>query len=235
MLSFCLVHRVVPRQSRTARLRLSRLLLGMTLSLGLTNAAPAATVLVLGDSLSAAYGLSASQGWVSLLQQRLNRDPAFAPGRPHRVINASASGETSSGGLARLPRLLALHRPDVLVVELGGNDGLRGQPPQQLAQNLGRMVQLGQASGARVVLVGMRIPPNYGRAYTQAFAAVYPQVAQQSRVTLVPFLLDRVAGQPALMQADGIHPNAAAQPRLLDNMLPALKAAMAGVKQGKVP
>ena len=197
--------------------------LGLGLGLAASPAAQADTVMVLGDSLSAGYGIELSQGWVSLLQQRLNTDPAFARGRPHRVINASASGETSSGGLARLPRLLSQHRPDVLILELGGNDGLRGQPPAQLAQNLSRMVQLGQAQGSKVVLVGMRIPPNYGRAYTEAFAQVYPRVATQYHLPLVPFLLHQVAGQASLMQADGIHPNARAQPIMLRQVLPVLQ------------
>lgn len=197
-------------------------LVSMLLVGGVTTV-QAATILVLGDSISAAYGMAPQQGWVNLLQARLNTDPAFQKGRPHRVINASASGETSGGGLARLPALLKAHRPDVLVIELGGNDGLRGQPPALIAKQLTQMVRLGKQTGSKVILAGMRIPPNYGSVYTQAFHGLYSQVARQEKVTLVPFMLEGVGGNRSLMQADGIHPNQAAQPILLRNMLPAFK------------
>lgn len=180
--------------------------------------AVAGTLLVLGDSISAAFGLDTRQGWVSLLEQRL-----AAEGFDYQVVNASVSGDTSAGGLARLPTLLAEHRPDLLIVELGGNDGLRGQPPAQLQQNLAAMVQQARKAGTRVLILGMKLPPNYGLRYTTAFAEVFPQVAKEQDVALVPFLLEGAAGLPLMTQADGIHPTAAAQPRLLDNVWPALK------------
>lgn len=205
---------------RMTHLATAALLLSGLLASAMTQAA---TILVLGDSISAGYGMPLERGWVNLLQRRLNTDPAFARGRPHRVINASVSGETTSGGLARLPRLLATHRPDVLVIELGGNDGLRGQPPQLIASNLNRMIQLGKQSRATVVLAGMRIPPNYGNAYANAFYNVFGQVARQQRISHVPFFLEKVGGNPGLMQSDGIHPNVNAQQQLLNNILPVLK------------
>ena len=180
--------------------------------------AMAGTLLVLGDSISAAFGLDTRQGWVSLLEQRL-----AAEGFDYQVVNASVSGDTSAGGLARLPTLLAEHRPDLLIVELGGNDGLRGQPPAQLQQNLAAMVQQARKAGTRVLILGMKLPPNYGLRYTTAFADVFPQVAKEQDVALVPFLLEGAAGLPLMTQADGIHPTAAAQPRLLDNVWPTLK------------
>ena len=180
--------------------------------------AAAGTLLVLGDSISAAFGLDTRQGWVSLLEQRL-----AAEGFDYHVVNASVSGDTSAGGLARLPTLLAEHRPDLLIVELGGNDGLRGQPPAQLQQNLAAIVQSARASGARVLLLGMQLPPNYGARYNALFSQVYADVASAAQVPLLGFFLDGVGGVPALMQGDGIHPNAAAQPRLLDNLWPQLK------------
>ncbi|MBP8170706.1 MAG: arylesterase [Pseudomonas sp.] len=180
--------------------------------------AVAGTLLVLGDSISAAFGLDTRQGWVSLLEQRL-----AAEGFAYRVVNASVSGDTSAGGLARLPTLLAEHRPQLVIVELGGNDGLRGQAPAQLQQNLAAMVQQSQKAGAKVLILGMQLPPNYGVRYTTAFAAVFPQVANQTGAALVPFLLEGVGGVPALMQDDGIHPGAAAQAQLLDNVWLSLK------------
>ncbi len=177
----------------------------------------AKTLLVLGDSLSAAYGLPAEQGWVSLLEQELKQRRLA-----DRVVNASISGETSSGGLQRLPRLLADHRPDLVLLELGANDGLRGTPLQVMEQNLRRMVELSQASGAEVMLIGIRIPPNYGPQYTQRFYSIYPDLAREYRLPLVPFLLERVALKPQLMQPDGLHPTAAAQPILLQTVWPHL-------------
>lgn len=180
--------------------------------------AVAGTLLVLGDSISAAFGLDTRQGWVSLLEQRL-----AAEGFAYRVVNASVSGDTSAGGLARLPTLLAEHRPQLVIVELGGNDGLRGQPPAQLQQNLAAIIQSSRESGARVLLLGMQLPPNYGARYNALFSQVYADVAGAAQVPLLGFFLDGVGGVPALMQGDGIHPNAAAQPRLLDNLWPQLK------------
>ena len=180
--------------------------------------AVASTVLVVGDSISAGLGLETSQGWVNLLQKRLQTD-----GFDDKVVNASISGDTSAGGLARLPALLAEHKPSVVVIELGGNDGLRGQPPGQLQQNLAAMVDQAQKTGAKVLLLGMRLPPNYGERYNKAFAATFTEVAAQKQVPLVPFFLEGVGGVPELMQADGIHPAAGAQSKLLDNAWPALK------------
>ncbi|MBB1519785.1 arylesterase [Aquipseudomonas guryensis] len=180
--------------------------------------AMAGSVLVVGDSISAAFGMDTRQGWVALLEERLAEG-----GFPQSVINASISGDTSAGGLARLPTLLAQHQPELVIIELGGNDGLRGQAPAQLQQNLAGMVQLSQKAGAKVLILGMRLPPNYGQRYTTAFAEVFPKVAEEYGAALVPFMLEGVAGVPSMMQPDGIHPTTAAQPRLLDNVWPALK------------
>ena len=179
----------------------------------------APTVLVLGDSLSAAYGMRVEQGWVSLLQARLRTQ-----GYGHRVINASVTGETTGGGLARLPRALATHRPTVVIVELGGNDGLRGLPIADIRSNLESIVRLAQQAGAKVLLVGMRIPPNYGPAYTRQFHELFGTLARQRGLALVPFLLADVALDDTLMQPDGIHPTVAAQPRLLAAIWPPLES-----------
>lgn len=176
------------------------------------------TILILGDSISAGYGLEAREGWTALLQKRLDRE-----GYGYRVVNASVSGETTSGGSARLPRALRLHRPSVLVLELGANDGLRGLPLDVSRQNLAAMIEAAQDAGAKVLLLGMRIPPNYGPRYTQAFAHMYAGLAKQYKVPLVPFFMEKVALDPDLMQADGLHPDAAAQPLLLDTAWPALR------------
>jgi len=174
-------------------------------------------LLVLGDSLSAAYGIGQDRGWVALMQQRLAER-----GHPHRVVNASVSGETSAGGLARLPQLLGQHRPAVVVIELGANDGLRAIPAKVLGENLRAMIDLAQAGGARVLLLGIRLPPNYGAVFNTRFEKVYAEVAAEKGVALEPFFLRGVAEQRALMQPDGLHPGAEAQPVLLDNVWPAL-------------
>ncbi|WP_288128898.1 arylesterase [Microbulbifer sp.] len=181
------------------------------------------TLLVLGDSISAAYGLDEREGWVQLLRKRLAEN-----GLRVQVVNASVSGETSSGGVARLPRLLSEHSPSWLVLELGGNDGLRGYPPRALQQNLQRMVKLARAGGAEVLLLGMQMPPNYGKAYTKAFAAVYPKVAAAEQVPLIPFFLEPVALEEGAMQTDGIHPTAKAQPALLEHVWPCLETILKG-------
>ena len=180
--------------------------------------AQAGTVLVVGDSISAGFGLDSRQGWVDLLENRL-QEQGFA----HRVINASISGDTSAAGAARLPALLAAHHPEWVIIELGGNDGLRGLPPSQLQQNLTDMVRRSQKAGARVLILGMRIPPNYGVRYTTAFAAVFAEVANATGAALLPFLLEGAAGTVSMMQDDGVHPNASAQPLLLDNVWPSLQ------------
>jgi acyl-CoA thioesterase-1 len=182
------------------------------------QAALADTVLVVGDSISAAFGLDTRQGWVSLLEKHLAEQ-----GFEYRVVNASISGDTSAGGAARLPRLLAEHQPNLVIIELGGNDGLRGLPPAQLQQNLAAMVEASRDSGARVLLLGMLLPPNYGVRYTTAFAEVFSRLAEEQQVPLVPFFLDGVGGVPEMMQDDGIHPTAQAQPVLLENLWLTLK------------
>lgn len=178
----------------------------------------AGSVLVVGDSISAAFGLDTRQGWVALLQERL-----VEQGYDYRVINASVSGDTSAGGAARLPALLAEHRPDLVIIELGGNDGLRGQSPVQLQQNLASMIDKARLGDARVLLLGMRLPPNYGVRYTTAFAQVFTRLAEEKQVALVPFFLEGVGGVPGMMQNDGIHPAAGAQSILLNNVWPRLQ------------
>ena len=178
----------------------------------------AGTVLVVGDSISAAFGLETSQGWVQLLQQRLDTENL-----DHRVVNASISGDTSAGGLARLPALLAEYDPEVVIIELGGNDGLRGQSPKQLNRNLSAMVDLSRDADANVVLLGMRLPPNLGQRYTRAFEEAFDSLAAERNLPYVPFLLDGVGGVEGMMQADRIHPTASAQQQLLDNVWPVLE------------
>lgn len=178
----------------------------------------AGTLLVVGDSISAAFGLDSRQGWVALLEKRLDEE-----GFEHSVVNASISGDTSAGGAARLSALLAEHKPELVIIELGGNDGLRGQPPAQLQQNLASMIDKSQSAGADVLLLGMRLPPNYGARYTTSFAQVFADLAEQKKVPLVPFFLEGVGGVPGMMQADGIHPTESAQAVLLENVWPTLK------------
>jgi len=187
---------------------------------GTAEAAPAVprTIVVLGDSLSASYGVPVEQGWVALLQGRLKRE-----GYEYRVVNASASGETTGGALVRLPRTLEVQKPSVVIVELGGNDGLRGLPIPDVRRNFDAILGLAKQAGARTLLVGMRIPPNYGPAYTRAFHDLYGELASRHKVPLVPFFLERVALDDRLMQDDGIHPNAGAQPLLLETLWPMLK------------
>jgi acyl-CoA thioesterase-1 len=180
--------------------------------------AEAPVILVFGDSISAGYGLPLEQGWVELLNTRLK-----SQGYGYQVVNASVSGETTAGGLARLPRALELHRPGIVILELGGNDGLRGLPIAQMRANMTQMVDLSMAAGAKVLLLGMQMPPNYGAQYTQQFAMVFSNLAADRKTALVPFLLTNIALSPALLQADDIHPNAQGQPILLDNVWPALK------------
>ncbi|WP_462330968.1 arylesterase [Thiohalocapsa halophila] len=181
------------------------------------GAAAPPRVLVLGDSLSAAFGTALDQGWVSLLKQRID-----AEGLPHQVVNASISGETTAGGRSRLPALLAEHTPAVVVIELGANDGLRGFPPRRIAGALTALVEQAQAAGARVLLIGVRLPPNYGSAYAEQFQKLYVEVAEETGAALVPQLLAGVAEDRASMQPDGLHPTAAAQPQLLENVWPQL-------------
>ncbi|WP_026438163.1 arylesterase [Acinetobacter towneri] len=195
------------------------LLLGLCFSPFVVSAK---TIMIVGDSLSAGYGIQPQQGWVHLLQKRLEQQYP----KQHKVVNASVSGETTSGALARLPKLLQTHRPDVVVIELGGNDGLRGQPPQMIQKNLANLIQHSQKAKAKVVIFGMKMPPNYGSAYSKAFENNYKVVSQQYKVKLLPFFMEGVAGNKQLMQKDLIHPNAKAQPILLNNAYPYIKGAL---------
>ena len=186
------------------------------------HAAPARSVLVLGDSLSAAHNIPAEAGWVNLLYGRLAK---MEP--PWRVVNASISGETSLSGRNHLPALLAREHPAVVVIELGANDGLRGLPLDALRDNLASMIELSHKAGARVLLLGIELPVNYGPQYRDGLRAIYAGLARDKRVALVPFLLDGVAQEPSLMQDDGLHPTAAGQPRVLDNVWPKLAPLLA--------
>lgn len=176
--------------------------------------ASAQTVLVIGDSLSAAYNMKKEDGWVNLLQQRLDDKGNGI----HRVINSSISGDTTAGGLSRLPAALKTHQPTIVIIELGANDGLRGLSLQQIQRNLGRMIELAQQSNAVVLLAGMRLPPNYGEVYTQKFHQVFTDLAEREEIRLIPFFLANVGGVAELIQADGMHPNAKAQPIILNNV-----------------
>lgn len=178
---------------------------------------PAKKILIMGDSLSAGYGIDIQQGWVSLLQKKLAENTAV------EIINASVSGETSSGGKARLPALLNEHKPDIVILELGGNDGLRGQPLKLLENNLQTMIDASKNSGAEVILAGMQIPPNYGPRYSTEFKALYEKLAEKNQSGLIPFLLEGIGGKAELMQRDGIHPTAEAQQIIVENALPEIQ------------
>jgi len=176
------------------------------------------TILVFGDSLSAAYGIAAKRGWVALLGERLQRERL-----DYIVVNASISGETTAGGVSRLPRALAQHQPALVILELGGNDGLRGLPVPQMEKNLAAMIDMAKKAGAKVLLAGMRVPPNYGPEYTDDFAAAFRALAQRHRTAFVPFMLEGVAEDLRLFQPDRIHPTEAAQPILLENVWKVLR------------
>jgi acyl-CoA thioesterase-1 len=196
-----------------------RLFLTVVLLLGLAPLPAAArTLLVVGDSLSAAYGVDVGSGWVALLGKRLDRQKY-----DYQIINASISGDTTANGLARLPKLLAAHQPAIVIIELGGNDGLRGLALDQMKHNITAMVTKAKTRHARVLLVGMRLPPNYGNYYAERFRHIYREVAAEQQVGLAPFLLDGIAANPALMQPDGIHANAKAQQKMLENVWPHLR------------
>ena len=200
--------------------RLLVLLMLIAASAASASATPADTpvILVFGDSISAGFGLArVEQGWVALLQTRLKEQ-----GYGYQVVNASVSGETTAGGLARLPRALMLHQPKIVILELGGNDGLRALPIAQMRANLVHMIDLSAAAGAKVLLLGMRMPPNYGPDYTEQFRSCYVEVARDEKLPLVPFLLNDIALSLNLMQADGVHPNELGQPKLLANVWPSL-------------
>jgi acyl-CoA thioesterase I len=212
---------------------MSRYWLGLVLAVMLTASLPGApagvissaaaagnppVILIVGDSLSSGYGVKVDATWVALLEKKL-----AGQGYGYRVVNASVSGETTGGGRARLARALQLHQPAIVILELGGNDGLRGLPLRQMRDNLEGMIAQVRAANARPVLVGMRIPTNYGPAYTDGFHAVFGELAKKHSVPLVPFFLEGVAFDTKLMQSDALHPNAQAQPRLLDNLWPTLQ------------
>jgi acyl-CoA thioesterase-1 len=206
--------KILFRSLRRAALGLAAVVLGFAATPSLAQR----TVMVFGDSLSAAYGLPTSQGWVSLLGERIAREKLA-----WRVVNASVSGETTAGGLRRLPEDLRRHNPSLVVIALGANDGLRGQPVAAARANLEEMIRLARAARAEPVLVGLMIPPNYGIEYAREFRDLYPQIAKKARVPLVPFLLDGLADRRDLFQADQLHPTAGAQPLILDNVWPALE------------
>ena len=208
-------------QNRKFKKRISSYLVLLALCLSPTWGF-AKTVMVLGDSISAGYGIEPQQAWVNLLQKRLDQQYP----KQHKVVNASVSGETTSGALARLPKLLQTHKPNVVVIELGGNDGLRGQPPQMIQKNLVQLIQQSQKANATVVVLGMKMPPNYGTAYSKAFENNYKVVSQQYKVKLLPFFLEGVAGNKSLMQKDLVHPNGKAQPILLNLAYPYIKGAL---------
>ncbi|NMF97166.2 arylesterase [Aromatoleum toluolicum] len=189
----------------------------------LSGAAQAATILVWGDSLSAGYGLRPKEDWPTLLQTRLARE-----GFRHTVINASVSGETTAGGRTRLSAALDRHKPDLLILELGANDGLRGLQPALMGENLSAMIQAARGKGAKVLLVGIQLPPNYGPAYTRRFHQTFTEVARAEKVPLVPFLLDGFADKPELFQPDGIHPTAEAQPLILETVWKGLRTLLKG-------
>ena len=179
-------------------------------------------LLILGDSLSAGYGMDREQSWVNLLDIRLKES-----GLSYSILNSSISGDTTQGGLSRLPRLLDRYQPEIVIIELGGNDGLRGINPGITRENLTRMIQQSQIAGARVLLAGIKLPPNYGSVYLEQFESIYTDLASEFETMLVPFFMDGVAFRPDLLQADSIHPNENGQPVLLDNVWEILKPALA--------
>jgi acyl-CoA thioesterase-1 len=193
-----------------------RFLIAVIVSL-MSMSAMAKSIVVLGDSISAGYGIEVEQGWVALLQKKL-----LAANQHYTISNASISGDTTAGGLARIDPILAAHKPDIVLLQLGANDGLRGLSPVEMKNNLAEIVRRAQIAGAKVILLGMKIPPNYGKRYVDMFYNVYPQLAKDLDTPLVPFLLEDVALNRDLMQADGLHPNAKAQPILANKIEPYL-------------
>lgn len=185
---------------------------------GLAQGGEPQTLMVFGDSLSAAYGIAEELGWVTLLEKKLQQE-----NYDYRVVNASVSGETSTGGLARLPAMLSAHSPNIVILELGGNDGLRGLPLENLKANLEEMVSLIKQEGAQILLAGIQIPPNYGPRYTVPFFELFGEIAEEEKLPLIPFLIDGIPQQPELMQNDGIHPKAEAQWMIVENVWPYLQ------------
>jgi acyl-CoA thioesterase-1 len=182
------------------------------------TAQAAQTIVIFGDSLSAAYGIQPNKGWVALLESKLKQQNS-----EYKVINASISGETTSGGLTRFDQMLKTHQPEIVVIELGANDGLRGLSLNEMQSNLNSMITKSKAKNATLMLLGIKIPPNYGIQYAQKFSAIYATLAQKYDLNLVPFFLDGVAGNRKLIQDDGLHPNAVAQAKLLENIWPKLE------------
>ncbi|MDL0432621.1 arylesterase [Marinobacter sp. TBZ242] len=203
----------------TVFLRLRSILFLALICVGVQAQAARNTLMIVGDSLSAAYGVQTEEAWVTLLKERLDEEGLDQ----WQVVNASISGETTDGGLRRLPQLLDKNDPDVVIIELGGNDGLRGFPPGVIRKNLASMIEQVNETGARALLIGMQIPPNYGQRYTRAFADIYPELAQEHDTELVPFFLEGIYDQEDMMQGDDIHPTAEAQGQLLDNVWPVLE------------
>jgi acyl-CoA thioesterase-1 len=208
---------------------MDKLLLGLlvmlsaSLPIAAAESAAKGPIMVFGDSLSAGWGIDRERGWVALLEQRLEEE-----GIARELVNASVSGETSAGGRARLPQALQRHRPGVVILELGGNDGLQGLPLKNLKANLNKMLDEIEAAGAQPLLVGMQIPPNLGPIYTRAFAAIFPEIAEARAIPLVPFMLEGVAGNAEMMQNDDIHPNEAGQGPILENIWPVLEPLLEG-------
>ena len=198
------------------------LLLGLVVHAPQVMSADTPVILVIGDSISAGYGMQLSESWPRLLQNRLDDN-----GHQYRVMNSSITGDTTQGGLTRLPRLLSRHSPEIVIIELGGNDGLRGVGISVTRQNLSGIIEQSQAIDAKVILTGIRLPPNYGNTYTEGFYASYTELQEQYGILLVPFFMENVAFDPALMQSDGIHPNAAGQPVLLDTIWPLIEPVLA--------
>ncbi|MCR8915458.1 arylesterase [Marinobacter panjinensis] len=203
----------------TVFLRLRSIVFIALICVGVQAQASQNTLMIFGDSLSAAYGVQTEEAWVALLKERLDEEGLDQ----WQVVNASISGETTDGGLRRLPKLLDENEPDIVIIELGGNDGLRGFPPQVIRRNLSSMIEQVNEAGARALLVGMQIPPNYGQRYTSAFAEIYPELADEQDTELVPFFLDGIYDQEGMMQDDDIHPTAEAQGQLLENIWPVLE------------
>jgi len=177
----------------------------------LSSIAQAQSILIVGDSISAGFGINPEEGWVALLEEKLQTENS-----PYSIINASISGDTTTNGLARLPSLLEKHQPEITIIELGGNDGLRATPPTRISENLTKMIELSKATNSKVLLVGIQLPPNYGDAYLARFLAIYPELAEQHQVAVLPSIVEKVGGNAELMQSDGIHPNSAGQPFMLE-------------------
>lgn len=194
-------------------------------NLAMADAAPKQTVLIFGDSLSAAYGIPKEQGWVNLVAQRIKDNQL-----PYEVANASISGETTAGGLSRLPAALKQFKPSIVVIELGANDGLRGLPLDAMKNNLEKMIQASKQAGAQVVLLGMLIPPNYGPKYTNGFKVAFLDLSEKYKTPFVPFFLDGVSGHADLVIEDGLHPNVNAQPKILENVWPTVKPLLISIK-----